>query len=501
MSLLVNGLARLPQWGVYLAALSIFVVIYIISSILYNIFLHPLRKYPGPKLWAISRIPYSLAWLSGQGHKKILDLHLRYGDIVRVAPDALVFSYPDAWTDLMGHRSRGQSENGKDPDFWKDHSHAMIAANREDHGRMRKVLSHGFSAQAMLAQQPLIQNYVTMLIKKLKAASKTGEAQEMTAWYNWTTFDIIGDLSFGEPFGCLEKTYYHPWVALIFDHIKGTALLAAIRKFPFNDMIVKMMMTKEDKEKYHAHLEMSKASVSKRLALKVPRLDFLESIARAHEKGQLSQAEIMDNVDTMIVGGSETTATGLSGATYLLATNKEVFAKLAEEVRTRFKSEDEIDLLSVQKLDYMMAVIKESMRVYPPVPAAMPRKAPPEGYLLRDGRMIPPNTILGVWQWPLFHNPNFFKDPESFIPERWLDDPSFSGDQKAAFEPFSTGPRNCIGKKSVLAYAEMRLILARIIWNFDLEIDPRSEGWIDRNEIYLLWEKPDLYVRLVDSGK
>lgn len=52
----------------------------------------------------------------------------------------------------------------------------------------------------------------------------------------------------------------------------------------------------------------------------------------------------MDNVDTMIVGGSETTATGLSGATYLLATNKEVFAKLAEEVRSRFKSEDEIDL-------------------------------------------------------------------------------------------------------------------------------------------------------------
>jgi len=101
---------------------------------------------------------------------------------------------------------------------------------------------------------------------------------------------------------------------------------------------------------------------------------------------------MMDTVDIMIVGGSETTATALSGATYLLATNKDVFMKLAQEVRSRFNHEDEIDLLSVQKLDYTMAVVQESMRVYPPVPAAMPRKAPPEGYTLRDGRHIPPNV-------------------------------------------------------------------------------------------------------------
>ena len=105
----------------------------------------------------------------------------------------------------------------------------------------------------------------------------------------------------------------------------------------------------------------------------------------------MSHPEIIGSVNTLIASGSETTATVLSGTTYLLPTHEEIFAKLAEEVQTRLNHEDEIDLLTVQRLDYMNAVIRESMRVYPPVPTALPRMSPPEGYTLRDGRYIPPN--------------------------------------------------------------------------------------------------------------
>lgn len=47
-----------------------------------------------------------------------------------------------------------------------------------------------------------------------------------------------------------------------------------------------------------------------------------------------------------------------------------------------------------------------------------------------------------------------------------------------------------------LAYAEMRLIIARLVWNFDLELDPQSKGWMGRNKLYLLWDKPDLFLFL-----
>lgn len=73
------------------------------------------------------------------------------------------------------------------------------------------------------------------------------------------------------------------------------------------------------------------------------------------------------------MAGSETTATALSGATHLLCANPGVLAKLTEEVRSAFSSEQEITLLSVQKLKYMLAVLDESIRMFPPVPSMSPR--------------------------------------------------------------------------------------------------------------------------------
>lgn len=48
-----------------------------------------------------------------------------------------------------------------------------------------------------------------------------------------------------------------------------------------------------------------------------------------------------------------------------------------------------------------------------------------------------------------------------------------------------------------LAYAEMRLVLAKLVWNFDMELDPRSEEWIEQNKVFLLWEKPSLFIKLI----
>jgi cytochrome P450 len=56
-------------------------------------------------------------------------------------------------------------------------------------------------------------------------------------------------------------------------------------------------------------------------------------------------------------------------------------------------------------------------------------------------------TYVEVWQWALFRNPNYWKQPEEFIPERWIGDPKFANDRRESFQPFSAGPRNCVGKK------------------------------------------------------
>jgi len=92
-----------------------------------------------------------------------------------------------------------------------------------------------------------------------------------------------------------------------------------------------------------------------------------------------------------VVAGSETTATALSGAAYHLGIHQDVQAKLAAEVRSTFASESEIDIYSVQKLPYMLAVLEETMRMYPPAPTALPRVTPAEGATI-CGQYLPGNV-------------------------------------------------------------------------------------------------------------
>jgi cytochrome P450 len=84
--------------------------------------------------------------------------------------------------------------------------------------------------------------------------------------------------------------------------------------------------------------------------------------------------ELASNASILIIAGSETTATLLSAATFFLLKNPETLAKLTEEVRSAYTSENEIDLVNTQSLKYLQAVLEESLRVYPPVASGQGRK-------------------------------------------------------------------------------------------------------------------------------
>lgn len=93
----------------------------------------------------------------------------------------------------------------------------------------------------------------------------------------------------------------------------------------------------------------------------------------------MSPIEMRDNMVLLTTAGSETTATTLAATTYFLGKHPEILSKLKAEVRSAFKSEQDIDVNSVQSLPYMLAILKESMRVYPAVAVALLRQTPPSG--------------------------------------------------------------------------------------------------------------------------
>ncbi|KAG8167371.1 hypothetical protein KVR01_003060 [Diaporthe batatas] len=487
------GLPLIISWFLYSVLL---ISIYVGATATYNLFFHPLRHYPGPKSWAATYLPWSLSVLRGHPHIDILELHKRYGDVVRLSPSELSFSHTDAWREIYGHLKRGEVENDKDPRLEAAGDQSIVSAPRERHGQMRRLLSHGFSARAMAEQQPLMDRYIDLFIRRLREKGQGGKARlDSTKWFEWTTFDIIGDLSFGVPFGCLQNAASHPWVETLFDSlgvvpiqqiIYNLPLYSVLKAFYFMLFVPRHIMTKRQTSQLF-----SEETLKKRMSLATDRPDYVDAMLRGEGEMKLTDIELRDNATLITTAGSETTASALTATIFLLGTHPDVLARLEAEVRSAFRKDQEINVNSVQNLPYMLAVLKESMRVHPPVAISIPRVTPPGGARIA-GTHVAEGAIVGVWQYAAYHNPAKFRHPDSFIPERWLEDyQGFENDERGLCQHFSVGPRNCIGMN--LAYAEMRLILARIIFNFDISLAPESRTWTSGQKLFFFWKKPPLW--------
>ncbi|KAF2117930.1 cytochrome P450 [Lophiotrema nucula] len=470
----------------------------------YNVFLHPLRSYPGPLLWRAWRWQHTLSTLKGNYPFDSLALHKRYGPVVRVAPDELSYTDSNALKAIYGHHNpatEGFSEFGKNPmEFNKPASgswNILTSLNSEDHGRYRKLFSHSFSERGMREMQPRIQDFVTQLIYVLKESAGKGWI-DMQERYNWTTFDMIGDLAFGDSFHCLENQKTSPWIAAIFGNMKAAQFLVAIRHYGLS-YFLRYLTPKRLMELRATNLRYATEKMEKRIEMGPGQGDFFDTaIANSDfEKGTgMTRGEMTSNASVLVLAGSETTATLLGGTTYLLCKHPDVLKKINDEVREAFKSDEEIDLLSVSKLDYMLAILDEALRIYPPAPNTGCRVVPKGGAIVA-GKWVPGGTCLRNQPYAANHSPDNFHRPDDFCPERWQASPpaDFANDDRAARVPFSLGPRNCIGRN--LAYAEMRLILAKVLWNFDLELDEsRCGSWMESQKIFFLWEKPPLWVKL-----
>ncbi|UZP45190.1 hypothetical protein NXS19_013002 [Fusarium pseudograminearum] len=497
LSILLDGEVIHPMVLLPLAAVAMLVV-YTLFWAIYNLFFHPLSKFPGPRLWAISTIPYIRKLAGGECHFTILEMHKKYGPIVRVGPNDLSLNHPDGMKALRGHRKTGTGENSKEPISTSMNFDNIIGADRENHQRYRRSLAHGFSQQSMTAQQPIIRGYVDKLMKGLHAVSDNGtKPVDIATWYNFTTFDIISDLAFGEPFGCLDTGKIHPWITLMFSGVKEVSFTTAMARTPWLNNLWKLVTPKQSMTKWAGHVETAREKVRKRLASEEKRPDFIEAmLERTGASGnQMTFEELASNAQILILAGSETTATVLTATTYFLASNPETLKKVVNEVRSGFDSENEIDMHSVNKLTYMLACLNEGMRMFPPVINGTLRQIRPEGDDI-IGHYIPGGATVDIWQWAVHNNPDHFALADQFVPERWLEnnDPRFANDAKQAVNPFSLGPRDCIGKN--LAYAEMRMILARVLWNFDVSLHPDTPGWDKRIKSYIIWERGAMNVML-----
>ena len=171
-----------------------------------NVYFHPLSKFPGPKKAAFSPAWAMRSWLSGFFVHSIKALHDEYGPVVRIAPNQLSFCSPTSWKAIYGHipgRKVFMKSSMYEP-LPGEERNIVSVANTSHHAVMRRNLSHGFSAAALLAQEDRVQHFVDLLVHQIETHC-CKHADDMTKWYNYTTFDIVGELAFGEAFGSLKS--------------------------------------------------------------------------------------------------------------------------------------------------------------------------------------------------------------------------------------------------------------------------------------------------------
>lgn len=316
-------------------------------------------------------------------HHDLATLHRQYGEVVRIAPDHLSFISAEAWKDIYGHAAaRKFLKVGYGEALPGVHS-IVTAADPEIHTRQRRLISHAFSDTALREQEEVVISYVNLLVKTLKekAAKPADAVVNLVRWFDFTTFDLIGDLSFGESFGCLDVDAYHPWVETLLQVVVAVTFIHVASFYSPLDKILMSMAPKKAMEIRDNHTAMSMEKVHRRLKLHTDRADFWKYILRHQDDAEKSMSlkEMEVNASTLIIAGSETISTTCSGVIFFLSHQPLLMKELCDELRTTFKRDDEINMTTIGGLKVLHATLMEGMRLFPPAPAGAPRLSPPGG--------------------------------------------------------------------------------------------------------------------------
>jgi cytochrome P450 len=405
---------NLPQIALFAA--SSWLLFHLARGI-YQAYYGPLRHIPGPKTWIIFPFIPKLKTLLGTFDQDLRRFHQRYGKVVRYAPNAMTFTTGEAWKTIYG------PAHGQFPKFMANRQlepqSNIISADDANHARIRRGVAHAFAPRSLAEQEPMIHNFVELLVRKLSDVAESRVPAEMGRWFHITSFDIIADLTFGESLGGLEKNDFHHVVEAVLLFIERGRKL-----FVVNDLLgplarlVSPVIAPGVEKGFMDQYNYTRMAVGKRLekGSDMARKDFMSGLLRGMgDKDINSTEELITNANTLFVAGSDTTATLLTACTYYLLATPHAHKKAVEEVRSAFQSAADINFTNATvRLPYMLAVLNETFRLYPPVATSLERIVPQTDEPIHiDGVYLPPGVSTNCGRNPCLQQ--FFRRSHSSI--------------------------------------------------------------------------------------
>ncbi|KAI6081597.1 cytochrome P450 [Hypoxylon rubiginosum] len=490
-----------------LLALTIGIIsVYALTRCIYLLYFHPLAKYPGPKIAAISNVWYGYHWISGRYPWASEQVLRRYGDIVRIAPNELLFIKPQAFTDIYTPHIKNHELFVKTELNDRGDEHGGIAFERDPvrHRIVSKQLSPAFSSRSITAKESAMHEHIDLFVDKMMTHGAAKDGVDLAHWCNWLAMDISADITYNRKMNQIKDMKNSVYLDVLLGFNKFTTIEQVSLRFPFLKRFRKLFLPVSAVTSMPEMVQKSRAELQRRLGQKgkTEHLDFFDQIVPdgsvipedPREVRHLEQLAAQ-----LLFGGFEPVSSWFYGTFMSLLEEPEMYQILAHEIRHSFTDYRDIVPGNLATLPYLNACLEESLRTFPSNNLGHPRISPGAQV---DGAFIPKGVYCQTSMFAMWRDPRFFHEPLKFRPQRWLPsshplyESKFSKDSLKSFYPMGQGPRACIGKE--VAWRITRLFIAKVLWTFDLVNVPGQKVEFEKDFVtYGFWVKPELRARFV----
>ncbi|KAJ4364135.1 hypothetical protein N0V83_009590 [Neocucurbitaria cava] len=459
---------------------SLFVIIFaivLVGNLLYRYLLHPLAlgplsRIPGSNLYALTKWRLAQDDWAGQRTRSINSLHLKHGPVVRLGPNEIHFNSLSALRTIYGAGSGFERTNFYRPFDAYGRRNLFTFASVADHARRKRLLAHVYSKSAILKGHTadIVKDKIRDFLDLVQKTPQS-EGVEIFAALHYYSIDVITTFLYGTLGGttALQGNEVHRGLL-------GDIMDPARRRLAWFAVhlpsLTKYLYTRTGLSERLTQPLLPMRKPSTYTGIRAHALqamhDYRDASPDTRSKAQdsiiarlwkVKQDDGLDDLDIAsecadhLLAGIDTTSDTLMFLIWCLSLphNAHIQSRLIEECRslpaTAF-SNGVVDLEVADRLPYLDAVIKETLRLFAPLPASEPRSSPVETVI--DGYTIPRGTVCSMAPFSLHRNEEVFPDPLKWNPDRWLmgedgEESGRMGEMKKWSWAFSSGARMCIG--------------------------------------------------------
>ncbi|EWG42582.1 hypothetical protein FVEG_04347 [Fusarium verticillioides 7600] len=370
-------------------------------------------------------------------------MHEKYGNVVRIGPNQVSVASPEAFHHVFVTRCSSFLKTDFyatiQPGIGPNYAGLFNYINHKQAMAERRDLQPLFSPGSLKHYEARFDEQLDILMEVAKQREKV----DLFGLFKFFMLDVIGDLALNKSFGQVTSGKEHQYVidfnnAFMVIGLQNTfaPIIPLIPYLPFKKLknayygLQRVFSYSQERVEDYLKQDMSKKQGSLMSGYLDP--------ATGEPKDGYSAWSIALAGHGFIVAGSEATSITLTYIIWMLIKRPDVDQRLRQELSRLSKNYSNTDLAN---LPYLDAVIRETLRIYPPAPAPMPRVVPKSGFEF-EGVSYPPGTVISAQPYTIHRHEGVFEDPDEFRPERWLDVPSEKKDRMyRAFIPFSAGQR------------------------------------------------------------